>query len=244
MPLRTVTRRFGISAPRVAVYTQLPWYWQWVLIAITVVIVVGLAWATFLLGQTFAFRPFDPNAATRETTEQALARVQKDNEGLRAQLAATEQKVRIDEAMHATLNEQLKTITDQNAKIKEELAFFQAIGGDTAGVSVQRFTVKALTDLPGEFRYRLLVIQSKQRAEHFRGRVEFVVNVVDKGVRRTLVFPRPGEKVQPYVLGFKFFQRMEGVFKVPPEATITRVEARIFEAGVETPQASQVASTS
>ncbi len=242
MPLRSVTRKFGISAPRVAVYTQLPWYWQWALMAIIVTIVVGLAWATFLFGKTFAFKPFDPNAATKETTEQALVRVQKENDDLRSQLAALEQRVQIDQATHTNLSEQLKTITEQNAKIKEELAFFQAIGGVTAGVSVQRFTVKARNEAPGEFHYRLLVIQSKQRADQFRGRVELVVNLVDKGVQRTLVFPKTGEKNQAYVLGFKFFQRLEGVFKIPPETTVTRVEARVFEAGVELPQASQVAS--
>jgi hypothetical protein len=241
MALRTVTRKFGISAPRVAVHTQLPWYWQWALIAITVVIVVGLAWATFLLGQTFAFKPYDPNAATRETVEQALARVRRENQDLRTQLAALEQKVRIDGATHQTLSDQLKAMTEQNATLKEELAFFQAISGDSGGVSVQRFTVSGAGGL-GEFRYRLLVVQSKQRAEHFRGHIELVVSVVDKGVQRTLVFPKPGEKTQPFILGFKFFQRVEGIFKVPPEAKITRVEARIYEAGKEAPYSSQAAS--
>jgi hypothetical protein len=244
MPLRTVTRRFGIAAPRVAVYTQLPWYWQLAFAAVTIIIVVGLAWATFLLGQRFAFRPFDPNAATRETTLQALDRFKRENESLRSQLATLEQKLKIDGATHASLNEQLKTVTDQNAKIKEELAFFQAIGGDSAAVSVQRFTVKAEAAAPGDFHFRLLIVQSKQRAEHFRGRIELVVNVVDKGVHKTLVYPRPGEKTQPFVLGFKFFQRMEGLFTVPQGASVTRVEARVFEAGVDTPHVTQVATLS
>lgn len=209
--------------------------------SIIILIVVGLAWGTFLLGRSLSVKPYDPLAATRETTEQAIARVTQENETLRSQLAALEQKLQIDQATNANLNAQLQAMTEQNAKIKEDLAFFQAIGGDTAGVSVQRFTVKT-EGVPGEFRYRLLVVQSRQRAEHFRGRVEFVVNVVDKGVQKTLLFPKAGEKPQPYVLGFKFFQRMDGVFKVPPETTVTRVEARIIEAGVETPVASQMAS--
>lgn len=241
MPLRTVTRKFGISAPRVAVHTQLPWYWQWTFAAITIAIVIGLAWATFLLGQTFAFKPFDPNFSTRETMEQALVRVRRENEDLRTQLAALEQKVRIDGATHQSLSDQLRVMTEHNAKMKEELAFFQAISGDSSGVSVQRFTVTG-GDAPGEFRYRLLVVQSKQRAEHYRGRVELVVNVVDKGVAKTLVFPGPGEKTQPFALGFKFFQRVEGVFRVPSEVNVTRVEARIYEAGKEAPQSSQAAS--
>lgn len=243
MSLRTVTRKFGIAAPRVAVYTHLPWYWRWASMAIIITIVLGLAWGTFLLGRSFSVKPFDPHAATRETTEQALTRVTQENETLRAQVAALEQKLQIDRSTQDNLHTQLKSLTEQNAKIKEDLAFFQAIGGNTPGVSVQKFMAKA-KGLPGEIHYQLLVVQSRQRAEHFRGRVEFAINVVDKGVQRTIVFPKAGEKAQPYVLGFKFFQRIEGVLKIPPETTATKVEARILELGVEAPVASQLAPIS
>jgi hypothetical protein len=225
----------------VAVYTQLPWYWQWTLLAIIMCMVLGLAWATFLAGRSVAFRPFDPTVDSRETAEQALVRIRRENTELRSRLASLEQKIQIDQAAHDNLSQQLKVISEQNAGLKEELAFFQAIGGDTAGVSVQRFTVKR-QGAPGELRYRLLVVQSRQRAQFFRGRVEFVVNVVDKGVEKALVFPKPGDKSQSYQLGFKFFQRLEGVLKVPTEAQVTRVEARVFEAGTEAPQATHQAS--
>lgn len=241
MALRTVTRRFGISAPRVAVYTQLPWYWQLAVMITIVAIVSGLAWATFLLGKSFAFRPFDPNAGTRETVEQTLARVQRENESLRASLAALEQRQKIDSAAQAHVNEQLKALTEQNARIKEELAFFQAIGGNGAGVSIQRFTVSADAS-PGDYRFRLLAVQSSQRAEHFRGRVELIVSIADKGTERRIVFPQSSDKAQPFVLGFKFFQRMEGAFKLPPEVKLVRVEARVFPAGADTPLATQLAA--
>lgn len=241
MALRTVRRRFGISAPRVAVYTQLPWYWQIAVIFVIVTIVVGLAWATFLLGKSLAFRPMGLGATSSETVEQTLARVQRENEALRAQVAAMEQRMQIEKATHSHVEQQLQSLSEQNARAKEELAFFQALGGTGAGVGIQRFTVSPGGAL-GEFRYRLLVVQSRQRAEHFRGRVEFVAHLVDKGNEVRLVIPQPGEKPQPYVLGFKFFQRMEGVLRVSPQAKVQRLEVRVFEAGNETPVTTQLAT--
>lgn len=239
--LRTVKRKFGISAPRVAVYTQLPWYWQIAVVTAIVATVVGLSWATFLLGKSFAFRPADSLGASRESTEQALVRVLKENETLRGQVAALEQRILIDNATHAHLQGQLKNLTEQSAKIKEDLAFFQTLGGAGTRVTIQRFSISR-ESTPGELRYRLLVVQSKQRAEHFRGRVEFVAHVVDKGKEAKYVFPQPGEKPQPYILGFKFFQRMEGVLKVPPGLVVNRVEVRVIEAGNEAPLVSQQAA--
>lgn len=241
MALRTVRRRFGISAPRVAVYTQLPWYWQIAVIFVIVAIVMGLAWATFLLGKSLAFRPMALGSSVSETVEQTLARVQRENESLRAQVAALEQRMQIEKATHTHVEEQLRSLSEQNARVKEELAFFQALGGTGAGVGIQRFTVSPGSAL-GEFRYRLLVVQSRQRAEHFRGRVELVAHFVDKGNEVRLAMPQPGEKTQPYVLGFKFFQRMEGVFKISPQASIQRLEVRVFETGNETPVTTQLAT--
>lgn len=241
MVLRTVKRKFGISAPRVAVYTQLPWYWQIAVITAIVVTVVGLSWGTFLLGKSLAFRSDATPISAQESAEQMLQRVLKENESLRGQVATLEQRIRIDAATHAHLQAQLRGLTDQTAKMKEELAFFQTLGGMGSRVAIQRFSVSRESSL-GELRYRLLVVQSKQRAEHFRGRVEFVAHVVDKGKEARIVFPQPGEKAQSYVLGFKFFQRMEGVLKIPPEIAVSRVEVRVIEAGTDTPLTSQLAA--
>jgi len=241
VPLRTVSRRFGISAPRVAVYAKLPWYWQFAAVLVTMLVVVSLAWATFWLGKTLAFKPFDPNAATRETTEQALKRVMAENEVLRSKLAVLEHRVQMDQSAHAHTNEQLLALTEQNAQIKEELAFFQSLGGAGAVVNVQRFAVTP-EDGKGEWRYRLLIVQSKQRSEHFRGRVELVVSVDDNGVKKRHVFPSPEDKLQqPFVLGFKFFQRVEGVFRVPSNVKVQSIEARVFQTGSDTPQTTRFA---
>lgn len=220
-------------------YTQLPWYWQAAMILVIAAIVIGVAWATFLLGKSFAFRPLAGSGAVQESAEQRIDRVERENQSLRGQIAVLEQRIQIEKATQSHIEGQLKALTEQNARIKEELAFFQALGSAGGGVAIQRFTVSP-EPTSGEFRFRLLVVQSKQRAEHFRGRVELVAYMADKGKEVLVTFPSPGEKGQPYVLGFKFFQRLEGVFKIPPDARLQRVEARVLEGSNDSPVTTQV----
>jgi hypothetical protein len=58
------------------------------------------------------------------------------------------------------------------------------------------------------------------------------------------VLPRAGDKAEPYNLNFKFYQRVDGVFRVPPEATVKRVQVRVLENGVEAPKSSQTVNLS
>jgi hypothetical protein len=51
---RTLKRRFGIAAPRVAVRTHVAWYWRWLGILAAGVLIVGIVLATYDFGMTFA----------------------------------------------------------------------------------------------------------------------------------------------------------------------------------------------
>ena len=60
-----------------------------------------------------------------------------------------------------------------------------------------------------------------------------------------LTLPAEGEKdAQEYVLSFKFFQRVEGTFKVAPEAVVKSLQVRVFENGSVAPKLSQTVSVS
>ena len=71
-------QRFGIAAPRVAVHSQIPWYWRWIGIAV----LLGVAFAAFAwiydAGRRFA--GFDRSEVqaelTRTTNELADARAE------------------------------------------------------------------------------------------------------------------------------------------------------------------------
>ena len=245
--IRQLKRRFGIAAPRVAVRTHAPWYVRWLLLAGGVTCAVALAWYTFDIGRSIAGFQSGRAAAEHAKLSEELAHLRDENDEMRSQLAALERQMQIERSTHGDLAMQMKTLTDENALLKEDLAFFQTLmtsnSESTTGITINRFRVRA-DALPGEYRYQLLVVQSRTRSREFQGKLQLVVNVVQDGQAQVLVLPRGEEKAGPYNLSFKFYQRVEGVFHVPPEAVVKRVQARVLENGTEAPKSQQTVNLS
>ena len=98
--------------------------------------------------------------------------------------------------------------------------------------------------LPGEFRYRLLIAQSKQRVKDFRGRLQFIVDLEHDGKSEVVSLPKEEDGSQAYNLAFKFYQRVEGTFLVPPGAVIKKIQVRVLETGNPTPVSTQTVNVS
>ena len=246
--LRTLKRRFGIAAPRVAVRSHLPWYVRWLAIGMAGGILIGVAWYTYDFGRSLGGFHSSKAAAEQARLEGELTRLLDENAALRNQLAAAERQMQIEISTQGNLTGQLKTLSDENALLKEDLAFFQTLmtsGGNDAGsgIAINRFRVRP-DALPGEYRYQLLIVQSRSRSKEFQGRLQLVVDLVQDGVPHVLVLPRDGEKTNPYSLSFKFYHRVEGAFTVPPEAQVTRVQVRVLENGIDAPRSSQTVNLS
>ena len=209
--------------------------------------VVAVAWLTYDAGRNLAGFQSSQAAAEQERLSEEVAHLRDENTELRSQLAATERQMQIERSTHGNLGGQIKTLTDENALLKEDLAFFQTLmtssGESAAGISINRFRVRP-DALPGEYRYQLLVVQARTRSREFIGKLQLVVDLEQGGDTQVLVFPRDGEKGAAYGLSFKFYQRVEGVFHVPPEATVKRVQVRVLENGTEAPKSSQTVNLS
>ena len=70
--LKKLRRRFGITAPRVAVQSHVPWYWRWLTSTIFLVVTVTVAWVAYDIGRRYA--GFDSSEA-----EGAQSRLQELN---------------------------------------------------------------------------------------------------------------------------------------------------------------------
>jgi hypothetical protein len=240
---RTLKRRFGIAAPRVAVHTHLPWHWRALIFASGALALAALAWLTYDFGLNLG--GFHSQQAAEEHARMSadLQRLQDENADLSSQLAALERQMQIEASTKGDLAGQLSALSDENALLKEDLALFQTLmnssGGDAGtGVTINRFRVRR-DGLPGEYRYQLLVVQSRTRSKEFQGRLQLVVDMLQDGQPQVLVLPGNQEKVDPYNLSFRFYQRVEGGFQVPVEAIVTRVQVRVLENGIDGPRSSQ-----
>ncbi len=233
---------FGISAPRMAVRTALPWYWRWLgWIALALVILL-LSRATYNFGKKFA--GFDQSEADHEVRQLADSNIslKLDLAQLRGQLAQGERQLQMERATYADLVKQMKALSEENATIKEDLAFFQTLmpsGGKEGGVAGSRFLVQNDT-VPGEYRYRLLLLQTGQRNKDFQGYLQFAVNLQHDNQKAVMTLPaEDAGEGKGFKLDFRIYQRLEGTFRVAPNAVVKSIQVRVFEHGSSAPKLTQ-----
>lgn len=120
---RRLRGRFGISAPKVAVRTEMPWHWRALsVIGGVAVILVLIAWV-FDFGRQFAgFRQDEIRAL-----QAANAALQEEVDRLRAQLAASQNDLQIERAAQKALTEKHSALLAENVRLKEELAVLERL---------------------------------------------------------------------------------------------------------------------
>jgi hypothetical protein len=206
-----------------------------------------LSRAAYDFGKKFA--GFDQSEADREVQRlgEANAKMQQELAGIRGELAQSERQLQMERATYADLVKQMKVLTEENAGLKEDLAFFQTLmpsGGKEGGVAVNRFLVQN-DALPGEYRYRLLLTQSGQRSKDFLGSLQFVVNLQQDNKKIVMTLPADGDQANKgFKLNFRFYQRVEGTFRVAPGAVVKNMQVRIFEDGSAEPKLTQAVNAS
>lgn len=236
--LKNFIRRFGIDAPQLAVRPHMPWYWRWLGIIGVVALTTGVAWFTYDSGLEYA--GFRKGEATklREQLDETVRQQQLELAELNARTAAAERQLQIERATYGDLAKQVKALAQENATLKEDLAFFQSLTatGKEGAISVNRFRLVP-ESMPGEYRYQLLLVQAGERKE-FSGRLQFVLNLQQDGRKVTLMLPEAdrAEAAKDFKVNFKLFQRVEGLFRIAPNATVKGLQVRVFEGNSETPK--------
>lgn len=242
MRLRKLERRFSISAQRLSVRPHIPWYIRW-LIAIPVILALGgVVWWAYDSGLEFA--GFHRGQAVQELEDlrENVVNLQDENSKLSRQAASFERQAQMEHAANQEITSQIKLLSDENIRLKENLSFFQnlplAQGENDSDLSILRLKVER-DSLPGEYYCRLILVQSvKQRGKAFQGSMQLIVNALKGGKKVVLQFPlenAPQEQAA-YQLNFKYYQVIDRAFKVSPDIEIESVQVRVFERGVREPK--------
>lgn len=238
--------RMGIAAPRVAVRSQLVWYWRW--LGIMLLLAVSAVLAAWIYDSGRRFAGFDRSETDTELTSlrQAMAATRGELERLRAMANAADAKLSIERTAQTQLAQQIRGLENDNARLREELAIFESMlsadARNAQPLSIQRFKVESDT-MPGEYRYRMLLLAGGKRDRDFQGRLELVVSVQQDGKNAMMILPGKGDgEPAAFRIGFRHFQRVEGVFRVSAKARVQTVQARVFEAGADQPRATQSAT--
>lgn len=188
---------------------------------------------TYDLGRSFT--GFIPGASREQlsTFRDQFDKVKAERDQFSTTVNAAESQLNIERSAQKQLAAQVKALETENVRLKEDLAFFESLlPADTGahGVSIRR--LKAEIVAPNQLRYRLLVMQGGKGERDFVGNLQLAITVLQGGKSAMMTFPDASSSdVEKFKLGFKHYQRVEGVLTLPEGATIKNVQARILEKG-------------
>ncbi|HSM99265.1 MAG TPA: DUF6776 family protein [Gallionella sp.] len=207
---------------------------------------VALAWWAYDSGLEFA--GFHRGQAEQELSRlhDQVAKLAEANAQLSDKVAQFERAIQIEQASNQATSEQLKSMADENVHLQEDLVFFQnltAAGGKEGELGVHRLTLEK-DIIPGEYRLRMLLVQSGQRAKEFSGSYQLVATMLKNGQRTMYLFPQEASRNAQFQLSFKYYQRVEQSIQLPQDAQLESIQVRIFEQGAKEPVVRQNVSLS
>jgi hypothetical protein len=146
MRFRKFERRFSISAQRLSVRPHIPWYIRWA-IAIPFILALGwMVWWAYDSGLELA--GFHRGQAVKELQrlQENLLSLQDENAKLSNQAASFERLAQMEHAANQEIANQIKLLSDENVRLKENLSFFQnlplAQGENDGDISILRLKVE------------------------------------------------------------------------------------------------------
>jgi hypothetical protein len=238
---RRVRQTFGISAPRMAVRTHLSWRWKAPAFLAALLIVAGMWWWGFDFGQFFS--GFNRSAVEQRQAklDAELVAVREENAKLRTRTAELESDLNVTRGAQSTLSKQALDLQSENTQMKEELAFLQTLfsqSGKPGTFAIQRLAAERERD--GVYHFSMLVVRGGKPSDDFNGQLSLSANLAIAGHTSTLTLPddQP-ETGSALKLQFKYYQRIEGTFRVPPGAQVKSLQARVLEPGQSAPKATR-----
>ncbi len=244
--IRSLKRKYGIAAPRVAVRPHVPASTRVLTVAILIILAFVLSLVMYNAGRKVSSPGRNEAGPEMERLAQLSLRLQQDNDELRMKLAGFDQQSQMDQAAHEDIVKQVKGLQEENTRLKEDLAFFQSLGSAPAKPD-QIISIGGLKlergKLPGEYRYSLLLVHAGQRGKDFHGSLEFAVNFHQNGDK--MVLPLTSENASKmFDVSFRFYQRVENTFRLAPEAIVESLEVKVFEKGAEQAKLTQTVNVS
>ncbi len=196
---------------------------------------LALAGWIYDAGQRFA--GFHQGASENEIAamRERMAQMESELERTRKVANVSESRLRIESTSQEQLAAQIKTLEEENTRLKSDLATFESLAGEQVGES--GLAISRLQILPGgggQYRYRLLLAQTgSKKDKEFKGMIQLIATVQRGRETAMMQFPAVGDPASgEYQVNFRYFRRLEGTFKVAADARVQRVEARLVQDGV------------
>jgi hypothetical protein len=229
MRLKLLRRRLSISAPRMTVRSHLPWPLRWAAMALMFGISAALAMWAFEFGKGITGVDAD--------SKEELIRLRIENKSLTSEherLLSTantsESLIKTEKTVQDSLINQVKQLEAANAQLKDDLRFFERL---IPSNQEKALAIRALQVEPGDagqYKYRLLVIQTGKNPPEFMGRYDLQLTGTQAGKPWAASYPDAAKQADPaYRLSFKSYQRVEGALVLPADTVIKSIQARVMD---------------
>lgn len=195
-------------------------------------IVGGLAFWTYGLGRGMNALGDAISAEEAQRLEAQAAKAQAERDRAANHLNTAENQLAMERAAHKQLAAQVQTLTAENARLEEDLAFFDSLlpsGPASEGISIRR--LKMELQPPNQLRYRLLIMRRGNNTQDFKGSLALSLSVTQAGKPALLAFPGKDEKAEPFQLEFRRYQRIEGILTLPEGVQVKNAQVRVLENG-------------
>lgn len=233
--MRGIARRlrssFGIRSSRMTIRSHTSWYWRWLVNLLMMAAVAGVVW--WLVENSYRITGFNFDEARQQIA--ALAEenraLKRDLDGSRSSLTERDRQLQIEKASQAELARTVAQLQDENAALKEDLGFLRNImssGTTPEGIALSNLKVEP-DGRPQEFRYRMLLTQGGQRKQDFKGKVQLVAKVEQKNIISSVTFPDAAAGDTAGGVEFRFYQKVEGRFRIPDGAVLRSVDVRVLQ---------------
>lgn len=226
---RRIRSNFGMGSSRVAIRSQMSWYWRWAVNVLMMAAVAAVVW--WLVQNSNRITGFDI-----DEVRQHMATLTEENRGLkrdvdaaRSTLTERDRQLQIEKAAQTELARTVVQLQEENAALKEDLGFLRNImssGTTPEGLGVANLKVER-DGKPNEYRYRMLLTQGGQRKQDFKGKVQVVARVALNGATNTLTFP-DASAGDAGAFEFRFYHKVEGRFAIPEGSTLKGVDVRVL----------------
>lgn len=205
-------------------------------------IVLGLAWVAtvavaWYLGGRHAAPAFGLTRDALEQAEATGARLEGELGAARDQLSRLERSEQVARTAAESLQQTLREREDEVASLRADLAFYQRLVGGSAprqGLTVHEFKLRPIAD-SGGYDFDLTLLQNLKQGAITKGNATLSIEGVRDGKLQTLAWAElrqePGATTIPF--SFKYFQRLQGSFVLPPGFAPNRVRIVVKSEGGE-----------
>lgn len=202
--MRRVTRRLrrhaGMTARRVTVRSQPPWY-GWLLLGL-VPLIAGYALGYWQFGVMYS------GASTSQ--------LQNENRVLQDGLVHMEQQLQVDRAAQSNLAREMAVLQEESMRLKEDVAFYQSILSESEANGTPKIhSVKLVRGTrKGEYKYVIMLMQSGRHQKSVQGSLRLIMNASQSGKVVSRQLDDAGQ-ARGAKISFKYYRRVDGSFNVP-----------------------------